>query len=59
MAKPDRDRVKAAQVTGSLAGLRDAVMLADPEVMGRHRAEWPRLWERIDRLVDLAKTPDH
>lgn len=55
MAKPDPQRVRDAQIAGALAGLRDAVMLCDPEVAARHRNEWPRLWERIDRLVELAK----
>lgn len=56
MAKPDPLRVRNAQITGSLAGLRDQVMLADPVMLGRHRAEWPQLWERIDRVIEFGNT---
>ncbi|CAN5625063.1 hypothetical protein BH10ACT3_BH10ACT3_03240 [soil metagenome] len=53
MTKPDAQRVKNAQVIGAVAGLRDAVVLADPELLARHRQEWPQFWDRVDRLVDL------
>ncbi len=44
-----------AQYVGAAAGLRDAVWQADPETVRRSRTELPRLWERIDGLIELAE----
>jgi hypothetical protein len=52
--RSDPERLQHAKLYGSVVGVRDKVMLADPAVIARHRAELPDLWDRIDQLLDLA-----
>jgi hypothetical protein len=49
--RPD-PRVLDARLDGAAKAIRGAVWQADPETMTRQRAEWPRLWEGIDRLLE-------
>ena len=40
---------------GAVKGLQGVVRVnGDAQLEARHRAEWPALWERIDRLADLV-----
>lgn len=51
MVKYDRERVRHAKLYGSASRIRDLVNRGDPEVVARHRAEWPELWSAIDDIV--------
>ena len=54
MARRDPDRIRHAKLTGAVMAVRDAVMLAPPEVVEAQRAALPDLWERIDSLTELV-----
>ena len=55
MARPDRERVRHAQMTGAATAVHDALVLGgDPDREERHRQEWPELWATIDRLLDAV-----
>jgi hypothetical protein len=41
----------AKRIRGTL--WRDAKPGGDPERQARHRAEWPELWDALDRLVEI------
>lgn len=34
--------------------VRDEVHRGPVELLERHRSEWPELWERLDRLLEVA-----
>jgi hypothetical protein len=42
--------VRYARLDRAARGIEDSIHLADKAVLGRHRAELPRLWAAIDRL---------
>lgn len=50
----DRQRIRCAQLEGAAAGIRDELRRGEAALEERQRREWPALWERIDRLVDLV-----
>lgn len=48
------DRIRHAKLTGAAMAVRDAVMLASPEVAAAQRKPMPRVWKNFDRLFELA-----
>lgn len=56
--RPDPVRLRHAKLVGTLVGLRDLMVTADPELLERHRTEWPEVWDRIEQAVDLAAGAD-
>jgi hypothetical protein len=51
------ERLRHAKLAGAAKGLRGAVWQADPATASRHRAELPRVWERIDDVIALLGDP--
>jgi hypothetical protein len=51
--------VRHAELYGAVTAVRDAHRLNhDPDLVQRHRAEWPELCERIDAVIaKVTHTP--
>jgi hypothetical protein len=55
----DPTRIRYAQLEGAAAAIRDLVNRR-AEREAAHRAEWPELWNRIDRLIEVVESrQDH
>ncbi|HJR26579.1 MAG TPA: hypothetical protein VJ804_13975 [Acidimicrobiales bacterium] len=57
MSGTSEERLRHAKLSGAAKGLRGAVWQADHETEVRHRAELPRVWERIDDVIALLGDP--
>ncbi|WP_426572142.1 hypothetical protein [Aquihabitans sp. McL0605] len=49
----DPARIRTAKLTGAAMAVRDEIMRADPAAVEAQREALPKLWERIDSLIDL------